>query len=60
MSCLGTSQKKEQRYGAWMCATIERFQLHHVVMNKVDSKRETFESRCKCMLNCQTCIESEL
>ena len=35
-SSLGTLQKEEQQYGAWMCATIERFQVHHVVKNKED------------------------
>ena len=37
VSSLGTLQKKEQQqYGAWMCATIDRFQAPHVVKNKED------------------------
>ena len=54
MSSLGTLQKEEQQYGAWM------FVVHLVVKNKEDYNRETFESRCTCKLDCQTCKESEL
>ena len=53
-SSLGTLQKEEQQYGAWM------FVVHLVVKNKEDYNRETFESRCTCKLDCQTCKESEL
>ena len=60
VSSLGTLQKEEQQYGAWMCATIERFQVHHVVKNKEDYNQETSESHYTCKLNCQTCKESEL
>ena len=37
MSSLGTLQKEEQQYRAWMRATIERFQVHQVVKNKDDT-----------------------
>ena len=60
MSSLGTLQKEEQQYGAWMHATVERFQVHHVVKNKEDYNRETSKSHCMCKLDCQTCNESEL
>ena len=60
MSSLGTLQKEEQEYRAWMCATIERFQVHHVVKNKEDYNQETSKSHCTCKLDCQTCKESEL
>ena len=60
VSSLGTLQKEEQQYGAWMHATIERFQVHHVVKNKEDSNQETSESHYTCKLDCQTCKESEL
>ena len=36
VSSLGTLQKEEQQYGAWMCATIEWFEVHLVVKNKED------------------------
>ena len=60
VSSLGTLQKEEQEYGAWTCATIKRFQVHHVVKNKEDYNRDTSESHCTCKLDCQTCKESEL
>ena len=59
VSSLDTLQKEEQQYGAWMCATIERFQVHHVMKNE-DYNWETSESHCTCKLDCQTCKESEL
>ena len=44
VSSLGTLQKKEQQYGAWIRATIEWFQVHHVVKNDEDYNRETSDS----------------
>ena len=43
-----------------MSATIERFQVHHIVKNKEDQNREISESRRTCKLDCQTYKESEL
>ncbi|KAL0008147.1 hypothetical protein SO802_009649 [Lithocarpus litseifolius] len=57
VSSLGTLQKEEQ-YGAWMCATIERFQVHYIVKNKEDYNRETSESHYTCKLDCQICKEN--
>ena len=54
VSSLGTLQKEEQEYGAWMHATIKRFQVHHVVKNKEDYNLETSKSYCTCKLDCQT------
>ena len=36
VSSLGALRKEEQQHRAWMCAAIERFQLHQVVKNKED------------------------
>ena len=44
VSSLGTLQKEEQQCGAWICATIERFQVHHVVKNDENYNRETSDS----------------